>query len=254
MLELLVYIIVAIVIALIIFYTRRNFSHFNEPEQIFYTNIFGWFIIVFALLLTFTVSSFYQDFINIQEAFIIDCTNITMIYRVIKLGPQNKASRRALRSIELYVESVINDTLPALQQEEYSPISEELYRKMDYDIIEYVYSVDNLDDNPQLTDILSRLSTDQRIKKLSNGIKDGQFLINILLFISFFVFVGSWFVKLENKYIQLVLDLFLAIIIFVCIYLLEILNNPFIESPISINLSIYSDLLHEIQHNKRYEP
>ena len=53
MIELLVYIIVAIVIAVIIFYTRRDFRCFNNKQQIFYTNIFAWFMILYALLTTF---------------------------------------------------------------------------------------------------------------------------------------------------------------------------------------------------------
>lgn len=250
MIELLVYIIVAIVIAVIIFYTRRDFRCFNNKQQIFYTNIFAWFMILYALLTTFTISSFYQDFLYIQEAFINDCSNITMIYRIIKLGPQSKYSRRALRSIERYVESVTTNTLNGLKEGTYSPISEELYRKMDYNIIKYTYAITELSDGPALNDILSRLTTDQRIKELSVGIKDGQFLIYIITFLSMLVIIGTWFVKLDNSHIQLVLDLFLIVTIFACIYLLDILNNPFIESPISLDLSMYTDLLNEIERGK----
>jgi len=251
--QLLIYIIVAIVLAIIIFYTRRTLNFFNVDEQMLYATIFGWGIIIYALLMTFTISSFYQHYTEERDTFIQESTNLTLIYRIIKLGPKSKYSKRALRSIERYTESVINDVVPDLKQGIYSTKSELLYRQMDYDIITYTYKNTNIADNGAIGDILARMSTDQRIKKLSDGIKNGQFLIYILMFLSVFVLLGFWVIKIDNSYIQFIMDISLLVIIFVSIYLLMILNNPFDESPLTLSLSMYDDLLLEIQENKRIE-
>jgi hypothetical protein len=245
---LIIIIIVVIIIAIIMFYTRREFTCFTENQKSIYTSIFNWVIIIYALILTFTFSSFYQRFIDYRDILIDESNNLILIYRMIKLGPQSKYSRKALKSIREYTINVIEDVFPNLACGTYSAKSTILNTKMINDIITYTYENKNISDNPALSNILGRMTTDQKIKKLVEGFEFGTFLIQLLMFFSIFVIIGIWIVQIRNPKLQFIIDLSLLLIIFISIFLLSLLNNPF-QSGL-MTPSGYVELLNEIKKYK----
>jgi len=248
LITIIIIIIIVIIIAIIMFYTRREFNCFGVDQKPIYTSIFNWFIIIYALLLTFTFSSFYQRFIDHRDTLIDESNNLILIYRMIKLGPESKYSKRALKSIRLYTINVIENVFPNLACGTYDLKSTVLNSKMIKDIITYTYENKNISDNPALANILGRLSTDQKIKKLVEGFEFGKFLIQILMFFSVLVIIGLWIVRINNPKTQFIIDLSLLLIIFISIFLLNLLNNPF-QSGLMTPTG-YIELLNEIINKK----
>lgn len=250
--ELIVFLIVGVVLAIVICFSRKFYCNFINPQQQFIVPVFYyWFIIIFSLITAFTISTFYTRYIEHKDFFVNGCKNLTIIYEEIRLGPQDTYSRKALRAIKRYVSYLVKSVIPNLYKVEYSEKAQKLYQKMNDAIINYTYNNANIQNGPTAVNILNRLSTDQELIELLLGIQTGQFLIYIIIFLAVFYLFFYWFVKLDNIKFQFIIDLSTCVIIFVSIYLLSVLNNPFVPSPIYLDLNIYTTFLKNIQKNSK---
>ena len=110
---------------------------------------------------------------------------------------------------------------------------------MNKEIIKYV----NTENNNFNNNILFRLGTDDYVKQLVEQMKTGKYFILILWFLLFFILISITFLNILTLYVQFILDLCLIIMFLSSIYLCECLNNPFVKTPLSLNLDIYDDLL-----------
>ena len=113
--------------------------------------------------------------------------------------------------------------------------------------ITLIHPINNNPNNPFNNNILMRMSTDDKIKKLVEEMKSGNYYILLLCFLVVFLLVPLWLSKIRHKWIQFCVDLCFLSLIFSSIYLLTILNVPFgKDNPVSLNVSMYEDLVDEI--------
>ena len=238
--DLFIYIFIAIIIAVIITTIRPVRKSLDAPERGIIQNSIGWCLVIYGLILGFSINIFYTRYIEIRNTIVTDVTNLQITTKFFKsLNAMN-----VVESIERYTESVINDLVPMLKSGKYSEKTAYLYWKMNQEIVTYVR------DHPTVVfdnNILIRMSTDEKFKQILNEINISQYYIKILWFLFIFVLIPLFFISSPDKVIQFILDSSLLIILVTCIYLCSILNNPFMESPVSLKLAAYTDLLNEIK-------
>lgn len=223
------YILIAIIIALILSLVRLA-----NVEVMLVADSISWCIIVFGLILGFSISNFYNRYIEIRNTFILEVTNMQLIYEMFNQLPN---SQPVLLSIEKYVVSFIDR----------SSNIEEDYLKMDKEIIKYIQ---NNPTNPFTNNILLRMSTYQKIKTLTKEITIGNYYIDVLWFLLILIIIPLFFMKFSNRGIQFIVDSCLLVIFFTGMYLCDILNNPFNESPVMIKFDSYKDFINQIRNTK----
>lgn len=236
--EYILYLIIAVVIAFIFSQTRI----FSIQDKNIIEGTVGWVLVIYGLILSFSMINFYNRYITMRDSFITEATNLQLIYDFFTQLTPSKEIDEINESILNYAKHIKN-----INGENYKfkiEQSDELYNVMNDKILKYINNNNNI---PFATNILMRMGTNIRIKKLIDEIDAGQYYINILCFLLIFISIPLWLTTVKNRTIQFFIDLCIYIVILTVIYLCEILNNPFIESPLSFNLSMYSDLVKRIE-------
>lgn len=237
------YLFLALLGAATITVFRKDNKTLSQNEKQMIAMTIGWILVIYGLILSFSIGIFYNRYVTIRELFVTDLTNIQLTFRMLK---QLNAPVDVLHSIRDYVKSVIEDQVPALSCGTYSKITERLYYEMDIKVIDYLR---DYRDNAGLftANILMRISTDAKVVQLVNEINSSQHYINILWFLMIFVLGPLYLLAAPDKLLQFGIDFSLLSILFTGLYLCTILNNPFVDSPVSIKLDGYYSLLDEIE-------
>lgn len=232
------YIFIALYLSILLFIIRTNVkSSFSASIEI----SVGWCIFLYGIILGFSISNFYGKYISIRDSFIKEASNLKIIYKTLSLLPNIEDTHDALIAIENYVKSVPIDLLKSLKINKYSNNSKDLYNKMNNEIINY--TIKNSTNTIINNNLLIRISSDEFIKQIINEINVGNYYINFLYTLLIFILIPIYFINLNNKILQFILDFCIFSILLSGIYLCQILNNPFIFSPISFHFEIYKNLL-----------
>jgi hypothetical protein len=229
------YIFIAFFFSLLLFIIRNNEkSLFSATIEI----SVGWCILLYGIVLGFSISNFYAKYIAIRDSFIKEITNLKIIYKIFEKLPNKEKTLPVLDSINNYINSVPSELNKSLKFFNYNDKTKELYNKMNDEIINY--TLNNNDSGILINNnILLRLSSDDFIKQIINEMKVGNYYINFLWTLLIFIFIPIYFINVGNKSLQFILDFCIFSILLSCIYLCEILNNPFIDSPISLKFYNY---------------
>lgn len=235
------YIIIAIVISVLLVFLRPIKNQTIKVKNVGnITSSIGWCLVVFGLILGFSITIFYNRYIEIRNFIITSVANLKILYRIFKDLPD---SEEVIESIKEYSNSVIEDLLPSIRKKEYNEKTKELHKKMDEIIIKYVADHPG---TPFQNNILLRINTDDYFRQLVDEIKIGDYYISIIMFLFIIIVFLLWIAEVENVIAQLIIDFSVITILLSCIYLLNILNNVFVESPVSIDFSSFKDLVEEI--------
>ncbi len=239
MIPYILYILFAIFVAFILLLVRYLVPKLTDLDRSTIGLCVGWCIIAYSIILGFSIANFYSRYLDFRDTFITEATNLKLMYRYFKQLPQSEDTESIINNIKEYSEHILKIS----KTDKYPLDTSTLYRKMDKDIIKYLNSNSTIFNN----NILSRLSTDERVKKLFDEIKAGHYYIMLLGVLIIFIIIPLSLSKMDNIIIQFVVDSSILIILFSVIHLLMILNDPFgINNPIGLNLSMYSDLIKEI--------
>lgn len=217
-------------IVIILYILREINNTDNKNSKIEF--VIGWSIILFSIILGFTIGNFYNRYIETRNMLVDEVANLQIIYSTFKVLPD---SENVIDSMKAYLSSILcNDS---------DVESSKLSLNMNEDIIDYF---NKNQENKFLTTIMNRVSPSQKLKMIKNEIKNGQFFINILWFLFTLVIIPFYSLKICNKINQSIIEFFLVVILVTGIILCEYINDPFKETPLKINHDIYADLLNEI--------
>ena len=240
------YILISILIALILTIITQFTPKVNDDLA-----IISWFIIIYGLLLGFSINNFYNRLIVMRDTFINEVTNLEKIFEVFKNENKDETEiekikrEEAIKSIFLYIENVSTVLKKNLEHRKYPLSTEKLHLEMNSAITAYLQtgSISSINNT-----LFNGLTTDIKIKKLVAEMNSGDFYINIILFLLFIITIPLMFYKMNIFWIQIILYSCLLIIVLTLIYVLTLLNNPFtLDNNFGINLNMYSDLLHKIE-------
>lgn len=235
----LVYIIIALIIALLFTRSRSLHRPLTDQEKSIAKPLTSLSAIIFALLLGFTVSNFFTRFTDIRNTIIDEVTNLELIYRILKRQPDNQV---AIDAMKAYLQSVVTEEWTALENRKDTPITEELYRKMDTAIIEYVQTHASGSDNS----ILERLSTDERRKRLVTALQENNTLIIFIVIAALITLLGFWLLSDNSSQMMFLFDFSIIAVITIGIFLLVIFDRPFSVQGVGLTNQVYQDLLNEI--------
>lgn len=216
----------AFILAIAFTFTRLYFTILDLQ---LISSALSWSIIVFGLILSFSILNFYNRYIELRNSFITDLTNLELIYNMFKYC---KNSENVLKSIKTYGEYVISIG------GRYNQTSKKLYKIMNDDILKYISENPNQFSN----NILARLSTNTQNINFVKEIENNTFFINIILMLSIFILISLFLIKIPEPMIQFLADFCFLSIIFVCITLLYILSTPFDSSTLKIKIENYKNL------------
>lgn len=235
------YIILAMIVSYILMVTRHwNMGWIGEKFESL-NSLIGWTVTAYSLILSFTISNFYDRYVDIRNTLVEESTHLKVIYRSIGTYDNNI---NTIQSIHEYVVKITNATFV---NKEYGIYSDELgrkYRQMSYAVFELLKE----DDTNIGSNILSQITSNEKIRTLLNEIEAGQYMINLLGFLLIFVIMMLWFVKVTQT-IQFIAIFCILSVLLTAIYLITILNNPFLRSPLYISLEMYETLLYEIEED-----
>lgn len=221
---------------------RTTNSKLSQVEKSMIAMTIGWILVIYGLILSFSIGIFYNRYVTIREMFVNDVTNLQLTYRMLK---DLNAPKDLLSTIRDYTKSVLEDQLPALQSGTFSAKTQEMNYIMNTKIINFL-NLNREQVGLFTANMLGRLTTDVKIIQLVGEINSTEYYINILMFLIIFVLGPLYLNTAPDKGIQFILDFSLLSILFTGLYLCTILNNPFIDSPVSIKLTGYQVLLSEI--------
>ena len=232
------YLLLALILSILL--SQSRFKELSPTiDTIISTNV-SWCIVIYAIILGFSISNFYNKYILIRDTFVKEATNIKLTYQIFKSLPSSIERDNVLESVEKYVISVKTTLIKSLSNYEYDKLTNDLYHNMNTQIINYINTYPNGVFN---NNILLRMSTSDYIKQITNEMNANKYYITLLWFLLIFVIFPLWLINLKNKLLQFTLDFCLLVILISCIYLCDVLSNPFVNSPVSINLKIFDDLL-----------
>lgn len=236
------YILIAGFIAATLSFFRINSKRLTDGEKQLIAMTVGWILVIYGLILSFSIGLFYNRYVTIREMFIHDITNLELSFGMLK---SLNAPKDVLYSMRDYVASVIEDQLPALKNGTFSVKTKTLYGIMNKKIIDYVNN--NKETLAGFTpNILMRMSTDAKVIQLITEIKSTEYYNNILIFLMVFILGPLYILSAPDRFLQFELDFSLLSILFSGLYLCSILNNPFNDSPIGIKFNGFKILLVEI--------
>ncbi len=236
-------IIFAFIVAVIFTLTRNLLSNLTSYERVVADSTLGWTILVFGLILSFSIVNFYTRYIDLRNSLAIEATNLNIIYKLIKKIPN---SEKAVESMKKYLDYLINVDLKNLKKNKLeNDVIDELYSNMNDEIIDLL---DKQGQNYSSINILNRLSTNYQNYNFKKEIINNTFYINVIIIMSIFILISLWLIKVENVLIQFLADFCFLSVISIGITLLIILGKPFNNIIIGIDLSNHKQLLKDINN------
>lgn len=239
-----IYIVIAIVVALILSIIliglRLLLSEFvilNDRRTL--DTLLAWSIMVFGLVLSFSLINFYNRYIELKNSLVEDATNLEVIYDMLKFSEN---SEDAINSMEKYLKQIKTDRLNRSKVKS-------LYDEMNNEILKYVKNNPNAYSNQ----ILNRLSTDSQNINFTTEIDVNKFIINVILILFSFIFIVLFLVKLRDPIMQFISYFCYLSIICVIITLIILFGNPSLGKTIGLNFQYFIDLHDKIINDKKFK-
>lgn len=234
-LSIILIILIAMVLAIFIARIRFNiFTYDVFEEKLSFASV-TWCIVFFTLLLTFTISNFYNQYIDIRNSFITEIGNLQIIYMILK---NEKGSGYVLKSIRQYIKSVIEDQLPLNDKGKYSEKTDRYHYKMNKNIIKYAESHPNLTNS-----LLLRVTSNEKNKRILTEVQNNIYLSKIVYFSFIFIIIVLCLVHVNDFNLQILVDFCFLSLAMLGLYLLYIFANPFNKSISDFPNSIYDDIV-----------
>lgn len=245
--NILIILILAVLISVLLCCAQSfNIKLFDVTKTLVSTSIY-WAVLLFSLILSFSIFSFYSRYINIRSELINSAANLQVIYLIIKSGPPSPEATVAIDSIIAYSSFILKTFVHNSSQCYYDNRTSYLYNKMNDDILAYTRVPENV--NIFSNNILDRLDTDQKLKLLISDTTTGEYFILIMCVCFVLIMILFSLIVIEHLIVKLILFAVIVAIMLLAIYLIIILNNPFLESPIQLNVNMYRDLILLIEGN-----
>lgn len=231
---------VAFFVSLIFVWSKKFHRKLNPDEQTVIGITVTFATLVFSLLLGFTISGFSDRYFTLRNVLLNEVANLQITYRLIHKLPGSEPVVTAMRD---YVQSVIRDEWPALKRDELSPTTDAYHNRLDEAIATFVQANPN---NPISSTLLSRLTTNERANRLASR-RGVTFLVAVVILSALLCLVGFWYLGIEHKTVQFLVDFGIIAIVFVGLYLLYILQQPFNDSEVTLSPIAYENLLQEVK-------
>lgn len=233
------YLLVALILSIFFNLTRRFHRELSPSEHTVALSLTAFTALIFSLLLGFTVSNFLERFLDIRNTMIEEVTNLQLVYRALAVRDDTSDVIATMRE---YVDSVLNEEWPALEERKASDITEMKYRTMDRAIISY------LETHPQFQlNVYDRLSTSERRKRLIGALKNNNTLIVFIIVTGIITLFGFWLLSNISNVLMWLLDFTVLAVIAIGIFMLVIFDRPFSVAGMGIPKDIYEDLAQELK-------
>lgn len=209
----------------------------NVYERSIISTSVGWCLVIYSLILAFAINSFYTRYLDIRTIITNKASSIELLYSFLKVQKKSEQRDKTILALSKY--------LSEISSELYSNINnyDKIHKELNDEIIKCIGENPN---SPYNYKILADLSTEQQLKKIFDEIQSSNYYISILIFLFLIVLIPISFTTSNVKYVQFMVDFCVITILISGLSLAYFLANPFVSSPISINLNFFSDLSKDI--------
>jgi ABC-type multidrug transport system fused ATPase/permease subunit len=241
-LDLLVVFILSVVLGLFFVLTKLFYQPTSPDNQSIIGLTVTFTSLVFGLLLGFTVSNFWNRYIEISDFITEEAESLKKLYRVVKDYPNTE---NIVNAIQNYTDNTINSEWKLLEQGKFSAENENLFKNITTQINEYIKQNP---DTPLINSIYNLIPERDKLKNtLFTNFTNS--LILIVIVSALVTLIGFWLLRNVNFYIQFIIDVGIILIIVLSVYLLYELSNPF-KGVFKLEPVLYEDLFNEIDQDK----
>lgn len=232
---LLLIIIISFSISILVTSIKNINLKFNVSERTIITNSVGWCLVIYGLILGFAITSFYNRYVEIRTIITTKASSFEILFNFLKTEEKSESRDNILKLLSTYLSTIIK----------YNNVNdyEKIHNLLNNSLIQYVK---NNPTKPYNIRIINDLSTEQQLKKIFDEINISNFYLSILLFLFIIVLIPIMFTTTSNILVQFIIDFCVITILVSGLCLAYFLANPFVSSPISINLSLFEKLSKEI--------
>lgn len=236
------YIILAFIVSLILISVPTSYLVILEDnENSLIQNVINWSLLLFGLILGFTIANLYNRSVAINDTLVSDLSQLKIIYKILN---RSEKADKPLASIRHYMQTVVEKDIPYLMKyEKECPDCILEFSNMNKDIYDYV-----LEGNSNFGDtILANMTTSFKLDNLLDEIDKNNYYIFIIIVMYIFIIVAMMFVTIKSKFIHFTVMFTLNLIILLSIYLMICLNDPF-DPILGVDFTAYNDFYEEIRY------
>ena len=236
---------VPLILALSFFFTllfvwSKRFHGFSIDEQPIIGVTATFSSVLFALLLSFTVANFYDDFQDVRSSITKEVLELEMIYEIIADVPDGKP---IITSMKAYIDSVITDEWPNSKNGKESPQTVKAHLALKKAIMNYVHTHPDDHLNDQLSSYIA--VSDNRHNRLESN-KDNNFMTVIVVIAGLLTVVAFWFLKTSSLVVQFIVDFGVIAIVTLSLYLLLSLDQPIRSQELGLSIDEFKTLRDKI--------
>jgi len=231
---------VSFIVAVMLTALRRTYCFDNIEEQTIIIPIIAFISLLFILLITFVISGLWQRYTDLRSTLVQDANKLQLVYRTLKQLPNTE---EITENIKRYVNNTINVELNTLDEiNSYNTQNNLIYRQITMQIIAYVQRYD-----PVVKDLLlSNIDIEEHDLQLSTK-QISNTLFVIVVIVALATLVSFWFLNIKTILPLFILNFISIFVIFLCIYLVYQLSNPFTSKLIGLaHSNIYTNFYQEI--------
>jgi len=227
-----IYLILALSFFLALIFTwSKRFHGFSIDEQPIIGLTATFASILFALLLSFTVANFYDDYQRLRGSISKEALELEAIYEMLQDVPDGQPVIQKLRS---YLQSVVDVEWPLSQQGKPSPQTDRAHLEFKKALITYIRSHPGDPLNNQLG---AYVGVDDNRHVRLEALQNNNFMITIVVIAGMLTLVAFWFLNTSNIAIQIIVDFGVITIIALSLYLLWNLSQPLRSSELGIHIA-----------------
>lgn len=225
--------------ALVFVWSKRFHTRLSLDEQPIIGLTVTFASVIFSLLLAFTISDFNQRYYDIRDLIADEVSKLQLIFQMLQGQPD---SRPIIVSLRNYVRSVIRDEWPALAQGKPWLVTIDENQRLNQALISWSRQYPQQPLSENLSDYLTSSLRARRIQSSSGN----RFLMIVVVLAALLTLLGFWYVHIDRALVQFLVDFGIIAIIFVSLYVLYIMNNPFAAHEVTLKPTGYEILLAEI--------
>lgn len=210
---------------------------FDEQSVIGITVTFA--TVIFSLLLAFTISNFNQRYYDIRDVIADEVGKLQLVFQLLQ---GQEESRSVLSELRTYVRSVVQEEWPALIQGKPWLLTMDKHQRFNQALIAWARQHPQQPLSQNLSDYLTSSLRTKRIQSAMGN----RFLLAVVSISALLTLLGFWYLHIDRRTIQFLVDFGVIAIIFVSLYLLWVMSNPFALHEVALKPTVFEELLAEL--------
>jgi hypothetical protein len=226
-------VVAAVLVSIAGLWTVRRLVHYSrlKPHNDVAGFIFATLGVIYAVLLAFAVLQVWEEASEAESRVAVEDGVVRSIYTSLRAWPDSAASAPVLAQLRRYVTSVVRDEYPAMAAQREEGRTDEEFQKLWAMVVRMpAPDAGTQSSVEQIQSLLGDLGTHRAMRLESAGGEIPTPLWYALILGAVITVAYTWIFGAESFPIQVTINSALAILIATTLYVIILLNHPFIGS------------------------